>query len=282
MAFTGRDVYRANMGRYTPGVTPAPKRVRSVAFARAHLGIPRSIGAGPVMAGRYSSSAFRRGGEEVKTLDLQFTGNYAAGYTVDTQPQQALNLNSNTASVQAFSLIQQGAGISQRIGNKVSLKSLRLRLRLVATGNAQTSPIQARVMVLYDRNPNGAYTAANSILSTSLQANTIGAGTADSEINPNFMERFVCLMDRYWMCPTFDAAGLTNTIGPTGEGQYPWIINEYVKLRNLEVIYTGTANPMTIAYHTTGALMILTYSTVAAGADPWCLMGSARLRFRDN
>lgn len=253
---------------------PAAKRAKSSgAF---YIGQNRGIN------GRYSSNAFRKSGE-VKTLDIQFTGGYAAAYTADTQPAQQLNTNSGTACVQAITLVQQGAGISQRIGNKISLKSLKLRLFLQPnTGNTQGPVHYCRIMVIYDRNPNAAYVAANNILSESLQSNTIATGSYYDDINPNYFERFSVLMNETIALPPFDPGVLTNssTTGPTEQKEF--IVERYIKLRDLECIYSGTANPMTIAYSTVGSLQILTYGDTAAANTAWCLYGGARLRFRDN
>lgn len=230
---------------------------------------------------KYSANAFRRQ-QEVKTLDTEFTGAYAAAYVVDTVPCQKLNLNSNTASIQSLNLVQQGAGISQRIGNKISMKSLRLRLQLASAGQNQTLPTYGRVMVLYDRQANGAYIAANNILGISNQNNTIGAGLWIDNLNPNYFDRFVVLMDKLMWLPPATSAGISSVDnqGPTDLCVYQ--IDEYIKLRNLESQYNGTQNPLLQANVNIGSLLILTYGSIAPGSDAWCLTGSARLRFMDN
>jgi len=230
---------------------------------------------------KYSSSSFRRG-EEIKTMDVLFIGNYAQAYTPDTVPLQQLNMNTGTASVQALNLIQQGAGISQRIGNKISLKSLRLRLSISTTTNNNDSITNGRVLLLYDRQPNTAYTASNSMLSSSRQDNTIVAGIWSDNINPNFFDRFVVLMDKKIVLPPDNTGSLTtnSTAGPTCISSFE--IDEYINLKNLESQFNGTASPLTIAYINIGALLLVGYGDQAGGLDPWCLKGSARLRFRDN
>lgn len=228
-------------------------------------------------------------GEEVKTLDLLFTGAYAAVYTPDAVPLQQLNTNNGTACVQALNLVQQGPGTSQRIGHKVSLKSLRLFLNIKNSNPiGQDGMTYVRVMVLYDHNPDGVYIATNQILSNITQANVVQNGQYTDSLNPNFFERMVVLMDKFICLPPYDATGDTHAYltGPTYENTF--LINEYVNLKNLETIYgntsngLATANPMTIAYVQTGALYILTLGDTAAGSQPWTLTGSARLRFRDN
>lgn len=226
---------------------------------------------------------------EVKTLDVLFTGNYAAAYTVDTVPLQTLNTNNGTACVQALNLIQQGPGTSQRIGHKCSLKSLRIKGSwLVENAVNALQPYQVRMMVIYDHNPDGAYTASNQILGSITQANVVLNGIATDSMNPNFFERMVVLMDKWVTLPAYDAGAVasTSTTGPTTQEAFQ--VDEYVSLKNLEVVFGNTtngmqtANPMTIAYIQSGALYIMTYGLNAAANCPFVFYGSARLRFRDN
>jgi hypothetical protein len=240
--------------------------------------------------GVYSKFASRGKLPEIKTLDTLFTGAYAAVYTPDTVPCQVLNTNTGTACVQALNLIQQGAGISQRIGHKVSLKSLRLRLSMEPLNNVDNGwALKTRILVMYDRNPDGTYPAMNVILANITQANQTQAGTYLDNLNPNFFDRFVVLMDKFITLPVYDSAGVisnSNQVGPTN--QEAFILDEYIKLKDLETIYGNTANnlqtanPMTIAYIQTGALLIMSMGGIAAINSPYCFTGTARLRYRDN
>lgn len=243
----------------------------------------------PRMSGAMAKFTKRAGpGEEIKTLDLLFTGAAAAGYTPDTVPLQQLNMSTNTTSVQALNLVQQGPGTSQRIGHKISMKSARLRLTISSNGNTNASIQNGRVLVVYDHNPDGAYVATNQILSNITQANVVQNGIFTDSLNPNFYERMVVLMDKFITLPPFETGAINTTdlTGVTSESSFH--IDEFVKLKDLETIYgntangLATANPMTIAYIQTGALYIIGYGDTAAGGSPWALNGSVRLRFRDN
>lgn len=271
----------------------APKTGQRRAANRAVASLARQINTharrqaapnpGPGLMGRYESRAYRRAALETKTLDLQFTGAYADAYTADTQPRQMLNCNTGTACVQALNLCQQGTGIAQRDGNKISMKSLRLRLAMIfAKAVVQANTTNVRVLVLYDRQPNGAYPAINTILGESLQSNTIGTGTMYSNLNPNFFERFRVLMDKQITLQPFDSTAVTGTscTGTTDPSSFK--IDEFLPLKDLETLYNGTANPLTIAQITTGALYIATFGDAAAANQPWAITGTARLRFHDN
>lgn len=220
---------------------------------------------------------------EIKTVDKIFSGAYALGvYTVDQEPLQSIPINTNTNLVQCINLIQQGSGISQRIGNKVNLKSLRMRLRIVPTGVNCGQSNYARIMLLWDKQPNGTYIASNSILSDSIQNNTVSNGTLTSNINPNFFDRFVVLRDIFRALPQVEAGDVTqvDTLAPT-EGSC-LVIDDYVKLKEMQTIYTGTANPTLISNVTSGALLLLVLGSRAATTDPWQIQGHMRLRFYDN
>jgi len=230
---------------------------------------------------KFTTQAWRGRGEEIKTLDTPFTAAYTAAYTADTNPAHMLNQNSNTASVQCVNLAQQGTGIGQRLGNKISMKSLRIRFNLYANSNQFSFPNPVRFMVLYDRNVNGTYTAANSILSQSLQQNTIASGSAFDHLNPTFFDRFVTLLDEYIITPPV-LLDISAASTDTATEVTNFIIDRYINLKNLETVFSNTMSPMTVAQIQTGALMILTYSTIAPGNDVWCFQGTTRLRFRDN
>lgn len=218
---------------------------------------------------------------KLKTMDQDF-GAYANPYVVDALPAGALTISS-TAAVQNIVMIQQGGGESQRIGNKAALKSLRIRFQLIPTGNANFTTINyARFMVIYDRQVNGVYPAANTILSQLNQSNVTVAGTYLDSINPNFLERFVVLCDEYL---TFQPASTVaaNIDGPSTDKAF--YMDKYIKLRNLEVQFGGNvltgAGGLGVANVTTGALYLLSWGNVAAGAEPYCWTGNTRLRFHD-
>lgn len=264
-SLSGRYAYKAGRAAFKP-----PRR--SV--------IPRVFGGTAALERRYSTRQYRSGGTP-HTLDLQFTGAYAAGvYTVDTQPLQMLPMNTSTNVVQSLNLIQQGNGIGQRNGNKVALKSLRLKLGIQATGVAYVALQRARVMVIYDRSPNGAYSASTTILANSLQSNTIGTGDMWSDIDPDKFDRYTVLMNKMLCLQPLDNVVTSNQInGPTSlEG---FGIDAYIKLRDLECMYGSTSNPATIANQTIGSLQLLVLGDLAANSEQWQLRGAARLRFHD-
>jgi len=230
--------------------------------------------------GRFSSRA--NIGGEIKTLDNRFSGAYTAGtYSADTEPFQQIPINATAQVVQALNLVQQGTGIAQRVGNKISLKSVRLRLYCNYTGvlGAATGPYYCRIMLIYDRQTNGAYPSLSSILGYARQDNTVATGTYLDNINPNQYDRYQVLMDKFHFLPTL-TSDTDNTTTENGV-----IINEYVKLKNLSTQFNTTANPLTIGGISVGGLYLCVWGSPAQAAnvsDNWQWNGTSRLRFYDN
>lgn len=238
---------------------------------------------------RYMSSG--KYGQEVKTIDNIFATKGGAYYIyIDslTYPYAVLPLTSGTSigCIQVLNAITQGTGIPNRIGNKVSLKSLRLRLSLVVQDN-NIFDVDSRVLVVYDRQTSA---ATSYPLLTDMFAyiatvdNTIKAGDVYASINPNNLERYTVLMDKRILTPaTNDSSNVTETSAVFSNGittKDNWMIDEFILLKDLESVYntTGTA----VATITTGALFLVVLSNGQVDTTAHHFNGSYRLRFHDN
>jgi len=213
---------------------------------------------------------------EVKTVDGEYPQNYTRAYVSDTQTGFTFN---DIPCIQNVARIQQGAGIPNRIGNKIALKSLRIRGAIELTGNGGTPPPQnARFMVVYDRQVNNAYPAVNNILSNITTGNIISAGDYLSSINPAFYDRYIVLCDKLFILGS-NALGSTDQ-GPTEMKQY--VLDEFIKLKGLEVQYSTSTGGAPIADVTTGALYMIGFGDQSNGAEPYYMNMRTRLRFYDN
>lgn len=218
--------------------------------------------------------------KEIKTVDHTFYEAAVEPYAPDLLAKTILPMNSSF-TVQAL-MIQQGVGVNQRIGNQVTLKSLRLRFNIsFEFDHASVDPTFVRVMVVYDRQPNGAYPAGSAVLSNINEAGTLSAYDPNGDINVTNMDRFVVLLDHYCVVQSVDNATTSNykILGPTGEESFK--VDKYVKLRGLEQRYNGTASPMTVSLINTGALYLISTGELGAGAQPYGLRGKTRLRYYD-
>lgn len=216
---------------------------------------------------------------KVKTLDLDF-GAYAQPFVVDQLANGGIPINS-TATLQNLVTIQQGASESQRVGNKVALKSLRVRLQAKPSGGDSLIDTHGRFMIIYDRQTNGAYPAANAILSSLNQSGTTIAGTYLDSINPNYLERYVVLADEILTFQPTASAGQNEDVGPTSDKAY--YIDRYIKMKNLETQFNGSTTPLGIGSVTTGAVYVLSWgdATTPGTNDPYFWSGNIRLRFHD-
>lgn len=220
--------------------------------------------------------------EPMKTLDVKFAGVLAIPYAVDSNTPANMNIDT-TGCYQNLTCIQQGVGVSQRIGNKVKLHGLKYRFEIDATSVVYGNVNYLRLLFLYDRQPGynatstSYYWPVNQILQDSRQDNTQVAGVYDSNLSSSLIERFVNLSDRVVALPPYENVG--EVIGPTA--MQTFVYEGYIKLRGMETVYNSTSTPATIANVSTGALVMLAIGDVAAAAAPWSLTGICRLRFQD-
>jgi len=163
--------------------------------------------------------------------------------------------------------IQVGDSFFRREGNKIQMKNIHIRGYLrprhnhPGGGSAEdyfSAPGMVRMLVIYDRGPQQALPT----LSTILRGHTTGGSTStdiDSEINLNERARFAILRDKMWSIPSFqfnitNKYGLAPTSTPEGND---WVVNEFIKLKNLGVVYRGSDSPMTVEHISTGAVYLI-------------------------
>jgi len=173
-----------------------------------------------------------------------------------------------TASV-VLNAIDKGNEPYDRIGRAVNLQSLRLRGKVVpSAATAIALDTMVRLIVFYDRQPNGVSTKATELLQNS---NSTGSTTMTSSINLNYRDRFIILRDQQLVLgPGTQGAGLLvqdnlNTIN----------IDWFIKLKGLQSIY-NQVDASTIADINTGALNLMFISDVASSVD---FIFSSRVRF---
>ena len=115
-------------------------------------------------------------------------------------------LSLNTTPLVTPNLVQSGAGFYNRIGRRIEMKSLHLTGLIHSTGK-QADQDYCRLLVVYDRQTNGALPAASDILKDYDQSGSSSTGVF-SGINPDNRERFVILADYRLAMPG------TNDIAP--------------------------------------------------------------------
>jgi len=223
-----------------------------------------------------SKFAAKKKTREIHTVDILFPQVYTRVYIPDTLSGVTFN---DQPCIQNLVRVQQGAGIPNRIGNKIALKSLRLRGSVQTTGATGAPQQQGRFMIVYDRQVNGAYPAVNNILSDIGVSNVVAPGDYLSSINPNFYDRFIVLCDKIFIVgPVTTGGGEIN--GPTEQKGY--IIDEFIKLKGLEVQFGTSTNNSPIADLNTGALYLIGWGDINNGNEASYMDMKCRLRFYDN
>ena len=109
------------------------------------------------------------------------------------------------AGITELNDILQGAGAYQRVGQKVVIKSFAFKCNL-ELGGAPPVMGNGRIMIIYDRQPNGAFPSISDILSINVST----APVFTSGINMSKKSRFSILTDQYIDLDT-DAMG-TKTV----------------------------------------------------------------------
>lgn len=159
-----------------------------------------------------------------------------------------------------INIIGAGTAYYQHIGSKVTTKSIRLSMGLYSPIAAVGDSARVRYMIIYDRQPTGAYPTTPEILLDSAGGTEFNTG-----INMTNRSRFLMLRDKI---VTLDMGG--------GNVKH---IDEYVKTR-LETEYKG--DPTGISDITTGALyLIFFYDNTSHANVPTFQDMSCRIRYYD-
>lgn len=193
----------------------------------------------------------------------------------------SLNFNT-TGSFLLLNAPVAGANEYQRIGRKISMSSAQLRgyVRFAQAGTTPSNDF-LRLILFYDRQPNGAAPAVADILLD--VDNTGGTNTsAISSLNINNADRFKVLRDLYWSIPSASAA--TEQNGTTGGDKAldykPASFRDFISLKGMETHFNaGTAG--TIADITSGSLYLLALGMRASADSQWQVAVNTRVRYLD-
>jgi len=227
----------------------------------------------PVMGGNYNSNKpadFFSSSAEIKCVDVPTTS-----YLLD-----------NSGTVTPLNLIASGSSYYQRIGRKIEMKSSRINgiINYKTTLGGQTNyyPFIARIMVIYDRQTNGALPSIQDILQT---IDALGNPTTDnySGVNLNNRDRFTILRDQRIYLPFIHTTTAPNAY-PDSQLQLDPVtptlnIDLYTKLKGLTTQYKADGSPPGIGDIATGALYLVTLGNYPTPAFQF--QCQSRLRYLD-
>lgn len=203
---------------------------------------------------------------EIKTLDV---------------PLQT-DLISTTAVFTLLNLMEEGTSFFNRVGRKIMMKSIRITGGLALSGLAVINANQdyLRVMVVYDRQPNGSAPAISDILQN-VDLGGTSSTTSYAGLNMNNSERFLVIQDTRLNIPNGYVQslneGTASIIDYNGTMQN---MDRFSKLKGLQTHFKGTAGSITDV--ASGALWLVTFGNIAPGTAPYNLIWNARLRYHDS
>lgn len=230
-----------------------PKRMLMAKMRYARSRVPRAL------QGRYSSH--RR---EIKYVDIAYNA-----ITI-----RAANI---PPTGQVLNIPVQGAAPYNRIGSKVMNKSIRVRGHVQQVATAL--PTIVRIIIIYDRQTNGATPSWATVIQSTTSNGTQGNAALDG-INMDNRERFKMLADEQILLPaaTFNAGVVTNasfpdTSGPTNKLNF----DRYIKLFDLETHYKASAGA--VGDIATGGIFL--FAVMDGDDSSWEFLYTARLRYDD-
>lgn len=213
------------------------------------------------------------------------------GCDINFASTQVVNSTNTNANIYLLNGIQEGVGSWNRIGRYIWNKSIELDLNLSWNASYSTGDTAIhtaswiRCMVIWDKQPNnGSIPALNEIIGHTDQTGAESSTTSD-HLRYDNMFRFKVLLDET-INPTMvnSIPGLASA--PTADGMLTTAFvrwHKYLKLGNKMTNFSGTADPVTTANISTGALYLILRAPNSDPDDYWGIesTSTARLRYVD-
>jgi len=204
------------------------------------------------------------------------------GMDTDLSMTSIVGTTNNNSNIVVLNLIQQGNGAWNRVGRKTHLSSVRIKgavtfttQPVLATGVANAPSV--RWCLVWDKQPSGnAIPSFDTIFGITAQDGTESCPDVTCPLKYDNMDRFVLIKDSYLTAPCNPSFSIGS--GPSISVNVG--VDEYIKLPNLESVYSGQSNPMTIADISTGALYFVARSQLVT-ASSITIDAIARLRYKD-
>lgn len=196
---------------------------------------------------RHTNSAYPK--PELKFFDVD-----EVGLTPPANTPQAIT---NVGSTSVLNTMTTGTGVQNFVGNQVAVKSVSYRVELdLPAAPANQLPTSGRVVLVWDKQPNGAVAAWATIFQS---ANYL------AYINTNFRDRFVILRnDQFSLSPN---------------GDQTLFFERNVKINMLTTFVSGQAVQ---GVPNTGALLICYIADQAGAVNQPTINGWFRVRYFDN
>lgn len=193
---------------------------------------------------------------------------------------------SSTATFTLLNGLQIGDDFFNREGRKVVMVSSHLNGHIVPTEDAtSTGPDYIRIMIVYDRQANGAVPSSITTILTGIDNAGTATTVAKSPFNMTNSDRFQIVMDKRFSVGVGGSITAAPGTAATALGQYLGgaqdnKVSNYRKLF-LETKYQSSSNPSVVADIASGSLYLVTLSEVTIADAPCKFTFQHRLRFSD-
>lgn len=174
----------------------------------------------------------------------------------------AVDINS-TATLTLLNGLQPGTAANQRVGMKITMKTLEIRARMATTAATGVEQF-ARWFIVLDRQPNGAAPGAITDI--------ISAAGVQYPRNLANRKRFKILLDKCW------AFGATSVATGTPTSRF---VKYYLKFRRPLVTEFNTGVAGTVADISTNSLYLVVIGSEVAGNTDVQAAINTRLRYTD-
>lgn len=185
---------------------------------------------------------------------------------------------SNNAFVFPVNLIQSGTGSWQRVGRLITMKSIRFKGRAEIVWPTASGIVgrKLRMLIVYDKQPNGTLPIKSDIIQYKNQAGT-ETGFTESLLSYDNMERFTIIRD--------ESIDFNPGYDQTAAGSVKMVcsFDEYAKI-GLATNYKAESSPAVIGDISTGALYIVLITDIIAAAATdgnLSVWATSRLRYTD-
>lgn len=184
-----------------------------------------------------------------------------------------------------------GADIKQRIGRRITMKTLQLRVTLKSANQPinEYGSSTCRILVVYDRAPNGVINSPvfADILEPSMQTTTPTGVTHYINAGKNMInkDRFMFLLDKtYSVQQVYGIPSLVPPFPPSDSSHtttYEVQKNFYINLKNLNVAYNGISSSLNNINEGALFFVAMTNKSGAGNADYVYCEFASRVRFVD-
>lgn len=205
-------------------------------------------------------------------------------YTGTNTPGSGVLLFNSTGTILGLNFIQVGSSMFNRIGRRIEMLSVRFtgHIECIAGLTRSVLPDYARLVIVYDRQTNGAYPTISDMFQDTDQAG-VNTTLAQSGINMDNRERFVVIMDyRIYLPQATVTAGVVSAAFPVDTMAYKPLVDEYRRLGKLTTHYKADSNPAVIGDISTGGLFVVAFADQTAATSAFSMNEwNVRLKYID-